>query len=123
MVVSKEQFKTIDDYIRNFPEAIQAILETMRHSIREAAPETAEAISYNMPAFRLNGKNLVYFAAFKHHIGFYSVSAGLEEFKEELAPYKQGKGSVQFPIDKPVPYELVKDMVRFQVAERIKKRR
>ena len=116
----KEQFKTIDEYIRTFPEEVQRELEKMKKTIQEAAPEATEAIRYQMPTFRLNGKNLVHFAAFKNHIGFYPIPSGIEAFKKELSPYKQGKGSVQFPLDKPVPYELVKKIVKFRVVEIMK---
>ena len=111
---------TIDEYIQAFPENVRDILEKMRQAIREAAPDATEAIAYRMPTFKLNGKNLVHFAGFSHHIGFYPVPSGIEAFKDELAPYKQGKGSVQFPLDKPVPFELVKKIVRFRVAENLK---
>ncbi len=111
MKEGNKQFTTIDEYIRTFPEEVQAELEKMKKAIQEAAPEATEAIRYQMPTFRLNGKNLVYFAAFKNHIGFYPVPSGIEAFKKELSIYKQGKGSVQFPLDKPVPYELVKKIV------------
>ena len=116
----KEQFKTIDEYIRTFPEEVRIELEKMKKTIQEAAPEATEAIRYQMPTFRLNGKNLVHFAAFKNHIGFYPIPSGIEAFKKELSIYKQGKGSVQFPLDKPVPYELVKRIVKFRVAENMK---
>ena len=119
----KEHYKTIDEYIRTFPEEVQIKLEKMKKTIHEAAPEATEAIRYQMPTFRLNGKNLVHFAAFKNHIGFYPVPSGIEAFKKELSPYKQGKGSVQFPLDKPVPYELVKKIVTFRVAETMKERK
>jgi uncharacterized protein YdhG (YjbR/CyaY superfamily) len=118
----KQQFKTIDEYIKTFPKDIQSILEKMRQTIRKAAPEAVEAISYQMPTFKLNG-NLVYFAAFKNHIGFYPTSSGIEAFKKELSPYKGGKGSVRFPIDKPVPFDLVKKIVVFRVKENLKKKR
>ena len=111
----KEQFTTIDEYIRTFPEEVRRELEKMKKTIQEVAPEATEAIRYQMPTFRLNGKNLVHFAAFKNHIGFYPIPSGIEAFKVELSPYKQGKGSVQFPLDKPVPYELVKKIVKFRV--------
>jgi uncharacterized protein YdhG (YjbR/CyaY superfamily) len=104
-----KQFRTIDEYIKTFPKNIQRILEKMRQTIKEAAPEAVEAISYQMPTFKLNGKNLVHFAAFKNHIGFYPIPSGIEAFKKELSPYKQGKGSVQFPLDKPIPYDLGKN--------------
>jgi uncharacterized protein YdhG (YjbR/CyaY superfamily) len=116
----KRAIQDKDEYIRTFPDDVRVILEKMRHTIREAAPGAVELISYQMPAFRLNGKNLVYFAAFKHHIGFYSVPSAQEVFKKELSQYKQGRGSVQFPLDKPIPYDLVKKIVRFKIAERMK---
>jgi uncharacterized protein YdhG (YjbR/CyaY superfamily) len=117
MMVSEEQITTIDEYIRSFPPDVQVILEKMRKTIREAAPEASEAISYRIPAFRMNGKPLVYFAAFKHHIGFYPLPSGTEAFKHELSQYGQGKGSVRFPLDKPIPFELVKKIVRFRIME------
>ncbi len=91
----------------------------MRHTIREAAPEATEAISYQMPTFKLNG-NLVHFAAFKNHIGFYPAPTGTEAFQKELSPYKGGKGSIRFPLDKPIPYDLVKRIVKFRVKENLK---
>ena len=117
----KKPFKTIDEYIRTFPQEVQTILEKMRKTIREAAPGAVETISYQMPTFKLNGKGLVYFAAFKNHIGFYPIPSGVEAFEKELSPYKQGKGSVQFPIDQPVPYDLVKRIVTFRVNENLGK--
>ena len=112
-----KKFKTMDEYIKTFPKDVQSILEKMRQTIRKAAPEAVEAISYQMPTFKLNGKNLVHFAAFKNHIGFYPIPSGIEAFKKALSPYKQGKGSVQFPIDKAIPYDLVKKIVIFRVKE------
>lgn len=112
--------QTIDDYIRQAPENVQEILQTLRHIIREEAPHAQEAISYQMPTFVLNG-NLVHFAAFKNHIGFYPVPTGITAFRDELAPYKQGKGSVQFPLDQPMPYDLVRRIVRYRVAENLEK--
>ncbi len=117
----KKQFKTIDEYIRTFPKDVQTILEKLRKAIQEAAPGAVETISYQMPTFKLNGKGLVYFAAFKNHIGFYPIPTGIQAFEEELSPYKQGKGSVQFPIDQPVPYDLVRRIVRFRVNESLGK--
>lgn len=111
---------SIDEYIANFPEAVQAKLQEMRATIHEAAPEAQEAISYGMPTFKLNG-NLVHFAAFKNHIGFYPVPSGIEAFQEELSAYKQGKGSVQFPLDQPLPLELVSRIAKFRVAENLEK--
>ena len=112
----KEQFTTIDEYIKTFPKDVQIILEKMRQTIRKAAPEAVEAISYQIPTFKLNG-NLVHFGAFKNHIGFYPTSSGIRAFKEQLTPYKGAKGSVQFPIDKPIPYDLVRKIVKFRVKE------
>jgi uncharacterized protein YdhG (YjbR/CyaY superfamily) len=121
MATSKNQFKTMDEYIKTFPEDVQDILEKMRQTIRMAAPEAVEAISYQMPTFKLNGRNLVHFAAFKNHIGFYPIPSGIEAFKEELSSYKQGKGSVQFPMDNPIPYELVKKIVIYRAKENLEK--
>ncbi|MFI5449458.1 MAG: iron chaperone [Candidatus Bathyarchaeia archaeon] len=118
---SRERFKTIDEYIKTFPTDVQSILERMRQTIRKAAPEAVEAISYGIPTFKLNG-SLVHFAAFKKHIGFYPTSSGIRAFKKELSSYKWSKGSVQFPKDKPIPYDLVKKIVRFRVKENLKKK-
>jgi uncharacterized protein YdhG (YjbR/CyaY superfamily) len=113
--------QTIDDYIAGFPKDIKEILETIRTTIREAAPNATEKISYGMPTFALNGKNLVHFAAFKNHIGFYPVPSGIEKFKKELSVYKGAKGSVQFPLDKPMPLELIAKIVKFRVEENLAK--
>ena len=123
MIAHEKQFRTIDEYIKIFPQDVQSILERMRQTIRKAAPEAVESISYQMPTFKLNGKNLVYFAGYKNHIGFYPVPSGIRAFKKELSQYKTGKGSVQFPIDKPVPYDLVKKIVMFRVKENMKKKK
>jgi uncharacterized protein YdhG (YjbR/CyaY superfamily) len=117
------QYETIDEYIAIFPKDVQVILRKMRQTIRDAAPGAAEAISYQMPTFKLNGRNLVHFAAFKSHIGFYPIPSGIEAFKAELSPYKQGKGSVQFPLDKPIPYDLVERIVRYRVKENMEKKK
>src|SRR2546427_6435791 len=106
MDATREHFKTIDEYIKTFPEDVQTILEKMRQTIRKAAPEAEEAISYQIPTFKLNG-NLVHFAAFKKHIGFFPTARGVEAFKKELSRYKGSKGTVRFPLDEPVPYGLV----------------
>lgn len=111
------QYKTIDEYIGTFSPEIQAVLQKMRQTIREAAPEAEETISYQMPTFKLKGKNLVHFAAFQHHIGFYPTPSGIEQFKAELSQYKWSKGAVQFSIDKPIPFDLVKRIVAFRVGE------
>ncbi len=116
----KKTFETIDEYIQNFPEDVQSILQKMRHTIRQAAPDAVEAISYQMPTFKLNGKNLVHFAAWKNHIGFYPTPSGLVAFQKELSLYKGAKGSVKFPINKPIPFDLVKQIVIFRVKENLK---
>ncbi len=110
--------RNIDEYIAGFPAEIQEILQKVRETVRKAAPEAEEKISYQMPAFTLNG-NLVYFAAFKSHIGFYPTPSGTDEFKKELSAYKGGKGSVQFPLNEPIPYDLITRMVKFRVKENI----
>ena len=115
-MVSKRQLRTIDEYIAGFPEHVRDILEKLRRVIREAAPRAEEAMRYGIPTFRLNG-NLVHFAAFRHHIGFYPTPSAIEAFKEELSSYKQAKGSVQFPIDAPIPYDLVRKIVQYRVEE------
>lgn len=112
-----KRFKTMDEYIKTFPEDVQDILEKMRQTIQKAAPEATEAISYQMPTFKLNGKNLVHFAAWKNHIGFYPTPSGTEAFKKELSRYKGAKGSVQFPLEEPIPHDLVKKVVKFRMKE------
>ncbi len=114
------QPKTIDEYIAQFPPQIQEILQKIRAIVHQAAPEAKEKISYQMPTFTLNG-NLVHFAAFKNHIGFYPIPSGIEAFKQELSAYPQGKGSVQFPLDRPIPYDLIARIVAFRVEENLKK--
>jgi len=116
MTPKQEAPQTIDAYIAGYPEEVQAILQLIRRTIHETAPEATEAISYRMPTFKLHG-NLVHFGAFKSHIGFYPVPSGMEAFKDELAAYKQGKGSVQFPLNKPMPLDLIRRMVEFRVQE------
>jgi uncharacterized protein YdhG (YjbR/CyaY superfamily) len=117
-----KEFNTIDEYIETFPEEIRILLEKMRQAIREAAPEAEETISYRMPAFRQNGI-LVYFAAFKNHLGFFPTGSGIAAFKEELGPYLGGKGTAKFPLDRPVPWDLVKKIVRFRVQENLAKKK
>jgi uncharacterized protein YdhG (YjbR/CyaY superfamily) len=120
MKSSPTEPKTIDEYIAGFPEDVQKILEKVRMTIKEAAPGAQETIKYQMPTFTLNG-NLVYFAGFKNHIGFYPIPTGIEKFKKELSFYRQGKGSVQFPLDEPIPYGLISKIVKFRVKENLKK--
>ena len=118
MATPKKAFKTIDEYIATFPKNVQIILEELRQAIGDAAPDAEEAISYQMPAFKLNG-NLVYFGAFKKHIGFFPRTSAIEAFKEELSGYEVTKGTVKFPLNKPIPVDLVKKMVKFRVKENL----
>ncbi|MBK8980976.1 MAG: DUF1801 domain-containing protein [Ignavibacteria bacterium] len=111
----------IDGYIAAFPEEIRILLKKIRETFRKAAPGAVEAISYGVPAFKLNGKDVVYFAAFKKHIGIYPAPRGVEEFKKELAEYKGGKGTVQFPLDKPLPLSLISRIVKYRVKENLQK--
>ncbi len=110
--------RNIDEYIAGFPRDVQEILEKIRMTIRKAAPDAEETIKYQMPTFTLKG-NLVYFAAFKKHIGFYPVPTGIEEFKNELSVYEGGKGSVKFPLDKPIPFDLISKIVKYRVKENL----
>ena len=109
------EYKSVDEYIQSFPADIQLLLECVRAVIRKNAPEAVEGISYGMPAYKMNGKPLVYFAGFKNHIGFYALPTAHSQFAEELSGYKQGKGSVQFPLNKPVPLDLIGRIVAFRV--------
>ncbi len=111
---------TIDEYIGGFPAEVREILKKIRLTIRKAAPDAEETIKYRMPTFTLNG-NLVHFAAFKKHIGFYPIPTGIEKFEKELSHYKQGRGSVQFPLDQPIPYNLISKIVKFRVKENLAK--
>jgi uncharacterized protein YdhG (YjbR/CyaY superfamily) len=111
-------YRTIDEYIATFPEDIRALLEVVRATIKASAPGAEERISYQMPAFALHG-NLVYFAALKDHIGLYPTGSGIEEFKDELSIYETTKGSVKFPINQPLPMELISRIVQFRVTENL----
>jgi len=122
MNATKKRFETIDEYIETFPKDVQSILKKMRQTIRRAAPEAEEAISYQIPGFKLNG-NLVWFAAFKNHIGFYPMKTGIQAFKKELSAYKGAKRSVQFPMEKTIRYDLVKKIVMFRRKENLEKKR
>ena len=113
--------RNVDEYIMSFPEEIRVILSKIRAIIREKAPDAEESIQYDMPAYKTNGRTLVYFAAFKNHIGFYATPTGHTAFAEELSKYKQGKGSVQFPLDKPIPFDLIEQIVEFRVIENSEK--
>ena len=110
------EIKDINQYIAGFPMEIQVILKEIRATIKKAAPNAQETISYQMPTFKLNG-NLVHFAAFKNHIGFYPTPTGIDQFREALSGYKGAKGSVQFPLNQPIPYELISEIVKFRVQE------
>ncbi len=110
------EYKSIDEYIATFPPEVQTILTNIREIIHELVPEATEKISYQMPTFYLKG-NLVHFAAFKKHIGFYPTPSGIEAFQEELSQYKGAKGSVQFPLNQPMPYDLIRKIVLYRLEE------
>ena len=120
MTTSKKNFKTIDEYIATFPKNVQVILEEFRRAVREAAPNSKETISYQMPAFKQNGI-LVWFAAFKNHVGFFPKVSAIETFKGELSGYELSKGTIRFPLNKPIPFDLVKRIVMFRVKEDLDK--
>lgn len=107
----------VDKYIYSFPEDVRNILLQIRQIVKEEAPDAVEGFAYQMPSYKTNGKPLVYFAGFKKHIGFYATPSGHYAFSDELSKYKQGKGSVQFPFDKPIPYDLIRQIVAFRVEE------
>lgn len=109
--------RNIDEYIAGFPAETQEVLEKIRATIRKAAPAAEETMSYKMPTFSLKGKYLIYFAAYKKHIGLYPAPIGNKEFKEEMAPYESGKGTLKFPLDQPIPFNLIRKIVRFRVKE------
>lgn len=113
---------TIDEYIAAYPADVQKLLQQVRVTVSKAAPGAEEAISYGIPTYRLNG-NLVHFAAYKNHIGFYPGRAGVEGFEKELSAYKQGKGSIQFPLDKPLPLKLITQIVKFRVLQNKEKKK
>ena len=113
----KTDFNSVDQYIQTFPKDTQILLEKVRMIIINKAPEAVESISYGMPAYKTYGKPLVYFAGYKKHIGLYATPSGHKEFANELSNYKQGKGSVQFPVDHPIPYWLIEQIVVFRVKE------
>ncbi|MGE8721177.1 iron chaperone [Leptospira terpstrae] len=112
--------KSIDEYIKNFPNEVQQILQTIRSTIQKEVPEATETISYAMPTFVLNG-TLVHFAAYAKHIGFYALPSGNIAFQKEISKYKFGKGSIQFPLNEPIPYGLIKKIVKFRVNENLEK--
>lgn len=120
MRTEKKAPKNIDEYIAGFSPDVQEILEKTRTTIREAAPDAEERISYQLPTFALKG-NLVHFGAFKKHIGFYPTSTGIEAFKNELSDYESAKGSIKFPLDKPIPFDLISEIVKFRVRENLER--
>ena len=113
--------KNIDEYIAGFPNDVQEILETIRITIRKAAPDAEETISYQIPTFTLKGRYLVYFAAYKKHIGLYPAPLGNAEFKEQLSVYGAGKGTAKFPLDKPIPFGLIRKIVKFRAKENVER--
>ncbi len=117
-MTDKKQFTTIDEYISTFPVDTQVILEKMRQAIQKTAPDAVETISYNIPTFDLNGKHLVFFAGWKHHISLYPIPAGDEAFQQQISRYKRVKSTVQFPLDKPIPYDLVEKIVNLLMVEK-----
>jgi uncharacterized protein YdhG (YjbR/CyaY superfamily) len=116
MISTKNKIQTIDEYIRCYPQDVQDKLKKIRGAIRKAAPRAKEIISYRMPAYKLNS-NLVYFAAFKNHIGFFPTSGPIKKFKKELAQYKTNKGTIKFPLDKKIPLGLIIKITKFRVKE------
>ena len=122
MKMNKPAPKTIDEYIADYPKDIQKLLEQVRNTIKKAAPKAEEKINYGIPTFTLNG-NLVHFGAFKNHIGFFATPTGHKAFEKELSVYKTGKGSVQFPIDQPLPLALISQIVKFRIRENSEKKR
>lgn len=116
-MTGKKPFTTIDKYISTLPADTQAILEKVRQTIRKAAPEAVETMSYGIPTFDLNGRHLVFFAGWKHHISLYPLPAGDEAFQQQLSPYKRAKGTIQFPFDKPIPYDVVEKIVTRLIME------
>ena len=117
MAKSRSQFKTMEEYIAEFPKNVRDVLEELRRAIRESAPKAEETISYGIPTFDLNGRHMVHFAAYKNHVGFYPTSSGIKAFRKELSPFKTSTGTVQFPLYKPIPFDLVRKIVKFRVKE------
>ena len=114
-------YTSIDDHIQNHPEAVQKLLQSIRKTIHSAAPDAKESIKYGMPTFILHGKNLVHFAGYKEHIGFYPAPSGIEAFKSDLKKYNTGKGTLRFSLDEPIPLSLIRKVVVFRVRETLEK--
>jgi uncharacterized protein YdhG (YjbR/CyaY superfamily) len=121
MKTKKVIFNSIDEYIETFPEVTQKILKELRETIKAAAPEAGETIIYGIPTFTLNGKYLIYFAGWKNHISIYPIPPGTETFKKQISKYVEGKGTLKFPTDKPLPLKLITKMVKLNVAENLKR--
>ena len=121
MESKKVTFNSIDEYISTFPEDVQKVLQELRETIKAAAPDAGEAISYGIPTFTLNGKYLIYFAGWKNHISIYPIPTGTEAFNKQVSKYVEGKGTLKFPIDKPLPMRLITKVVKLRVAENLKK--
>jgi len=113
----KQAFSTVEEYIKGFPADIQGILESIRQTIRKTAPGAKEVISYGMPGFKLDNHLLVWFAAFKDHISLFPTASGVDTFKDKLKGYKTSKGTIQFPLDKPIPYDLIKEITEFRIKD------
>jgi uncharacterized protein YdhG (YjbR/CyaY superfamily) len=120
MISPRTTASDMDEYIAGFPPEVQVILQKIRETIKAAAPDAQETISYAMPTFTLKG-NLVHFGAYKKHIGFYPTPSGTEHFQQQISPYKAAKGSIQFPLDQPIPYDLISEIVKFRVQENLAK--
>jgi uncharacterized protein YdhG (YjbR/CyaY superfamily) len=116
-MVPAKKFETVEEYIASRPKNVQDILKKLRDTVKKTVPEAVESISYDMPTFKLNGQRLVYFSAWKNHIGFYSIPEGDEAFGKKLSPYRGEKGSLRFPLVKPIPYDLVKKIVLLRLKE------
>ena len=114
-----KQYKTTDEYIDAFPESVQVILRKIRQVIQNTAPNATETISYGIPTFKLNGKNLVHFGGFKDHVSFFPTSSPIPMFTKELKDYKTSKGTIQFPLDKPIPYDLIKKITKYRLKENV----
>jgi len=122
-IAMKDSFAPIDEYIASFPQDVQEKLRRIRAAIHKAAPDAEEAMGYGIPTFRQNGSNLVHFAAFKDHLSFFPTPSGVAKFRKELSPYTLSKGTIQFPLSEPVPYDLVERITRFRVEENRKKKK
>jgi uncharacterized protein YdhG (YjbR/CyaY superfamily) len=116
-VLKRKKYKTVEEYLADFPKEVKAKIQELRTLIKDLAPEAEEGISYNMPGYKLSGKPLVYFAGYEHHIGFYPLPSAIREFKEEISKYKTSKGAIQFPLDKKIPIALVRKILKMRINE------